>query len=222
MRNNSGCLLLLALIVALIVATAIIAAQVNPQISAAKARRLNANAARVETKGLIESESADAAIAAREVLFLGAGAAGVIVMIGAASAIVVWLRRRAALIHPNSAGQFPLVRVDGRGWSGYIDPNRAPSSLTIVRDGISQPASISEQGHIALAAQASTVAAIAAATRKGDPERAVDATRAIVGATQATLPKIETLEPGHVERLLALNAPAVQTVDDVREGEFWT
>ena len=38
MRNNSGCLLLLALIVALIVATAIIAAQVNPQISAARRR----------------------------------------------------------------------------------------------------------------------------------------------------------------------------------------
>ena len=230
MRNNSGCLLLGALIVALIVATSIIAAQTNDQISAAQARRLNANAARVETRARVESESADAAIAAREVLYLGSGVAGVVVMIGTASALVVWLRRRAALIHPTGSGQFPLVRVSGRGWSGVIDPNRSPNSVTVIRDGIdgispqiAQPSTLSEQGQVALAAQASAVAGIVAATRRGDPgRRGLDAAVKIAtpGALSMPLPDVETLEPGHVERLLALNAPAVD-VQDVKEGDFW-
>lgn len=228
--GKGGCLSLLALVViagALVAAFALVDYQARPEVVAARARTMAARAEREEIRAEIARETAPAAIRARQALYMGGGLAGAVLIVGGAGALVFWLWRRANLVYPTGQGQYPLVRVNGRGWSALVDAGRAPSHVTVIAAGqsvpqVAAPQTLSEGAHVALAGQAAGVAAIAAASRHENGNRAAMAAAAtLIQPTDpyagrlgygATLPEPE--EPEH--KLLEAFLPAGQ---DVVEGE---
>ena len=142
----------------------------------------------------------------------------VAVSIGAGSGLLIvagvrqWDKRRQ--VYPNRAGQFPILRVSGKGWQGTIDPNRAPGHVTMIGDAPEtvMPLPLSEGAHIAIGQQASAVAAVAAASQGG--AGALGRPRLDVADMlgpgpdyPAPLPDVIDVDPAHVDRLLAMTAP---------------
>ena len=128
--------------------------------------------------------------------------------------IVVKSVNKARRVEPTASGQFPLVRVSGRGWQAVIDPNRAPSGITMLGKGpaVSQPLALSEAAHVALAQQASAVAAITAASQGGKTgvgRASLDVASMLQPQSLAApLPDVIDVDPTHIDRLLELTGPA--------------
>lgn len=212
-------------------------ALVSPEQQAARSREAAAKARRAEVAAQTAVETKDAAVFARRALYGGVGVAGFVLLVGGSYAVAVWATRRASEIHPTKGGQFPLVRVKGRGFVGVVDPNRAPSSVTVFRTPtvfdaarqaraalrgqaagevvypqVAQPTPLSEGATLALAGQATAAAMVAGATRHPTTSRA-----GIMGAVEAVnrpptlsrpFPAVEVVEDAdHIDRLLQLAAP---------------
>ena len=108
-----------------------------------------------------------------------------ILLVGGAIALVLWLGVRASAIYPRN-GQLPLLRIAGLGYAGFQDASRLHSPLALVRvptlfdflifalqrasgkpvdaprPSGDVPLFVTEPTAIALGAQASTVAMVAA------------------------------------------------------------
>lgn len=212
-------------------------ALVSPEQQAARSREAAAKARRAEVAAQTAVETKDAAVFARRALYGGVGVAGFVLLVGGSYAVAVWATRRASEIHPTQGGQFPLVRVKGRGFVGVVDPNRAPSSVTVFRTPtvfdaarqaraalrgqaagevvypqVAQPTPLSEGATLALAGQATAAAMMAGATRHPTTSRA-----GILPAIESVnrpptlstpFPPIEVFEDAdHIDRLLQLAAP---------------
>lgn len=237
MRSAIRNLLLLVAAGCIILAVVSTIATVSPEQQAARSREAAAKARRAEVAAQTAVETQDAAVFARRALYGGAGVAGFVLLVGGAYAVTVWATRRASEIHPTKGGQFPLVRVKGRGFVGVVDPNRAPSSVTVFRTPtffdttrqaraalrgqaagevvypqVAQPTPLSEGATLALAAQATAAAMVAGATRHPTTSRA-----GIMGAVEAVnrpptlstpFPTVEVVEDAdHIDRLLQLAGP---------------
>ena len=131
-----------------------------------------------------------------------------------------WAGRRR--VYPNKAGQFPVLQVRGRGWQGTIDPNRAPGHVTMIGDAPETvtPLTLSEGAHIAIAQQASAVAAVAAASQGkaatlGRPRLDVADMLGPGPDYPAPLPEVVDVDPAHVDRLLALTGDDSNEVLDL-------
>ena len=133
MRSAIRNLLLVVAAGCIILAVVSTFALVSPEQQAARSREAAAKARRAEVAAQTAVETKDAAVFARRALYGGVGVAGFVLLVGGAYAVTVWATRRASEIHPTKGGQFPLVRVKGRGFVGVVDPNRAPTSVTVFR-----------------------------------------------------------------------------------------
>jgi hypothetical protein len=150
----------------------------------------------------------------------------VTVILAAALGVVIgltlreWARRRH--IYPNASGQFPVLQIGGPGWQGVIDPNRAPGHVTVIgaaggaAPNVATPLTLSEGGHVALAQQASAVAAVTAASQAagGANRPRLD----VAGMMQPTsypapMPDVVDIDPAHVDRLLALTGAESEVID---------
>lgn len=130
---------------------------------------------------------------------------------------IIWLlerRDKRRQVYPNESGQFPVLRVSGKGWQGTIDPNRAPGHVTIIGDAPETvtPLPLSEGAHVAIGQQASAVAAVAAASQGGAgmlgrPRLDVADMLGPGPDYPAPLPDVIDVDPAHVDRLLAMTAP---------------
>lgn len=215
----------------------------------AKARAVDAQTAdfvaRSDLANSIEDQAAGAAIFGRRVAYAGVGLAVAIAAVGLALAFATWANLRASLVRPNAAGQLPMVRVSGFGWSGVVDPNRGtgltvfrtPTILDALADvagrlrgrapalpgpAVSMPLALSEPGTLQLTAQASAVAMTAGATRWPESARASSvrgAVEAVAGQTASLalpLPQVTRIDDeSHIDRLLELTEGEVV---DVVEG----
>lgn len=230
-------LLLLVAAGCIILAVVSTFALVSPEQQAARSREAAAKARRAEVAAQTAVETKDAAVFARRALYGGVGVAGFVLLVGGSYAVAVWATRRASEIHPTKGGQFPLVRVKGRGFVGVVDPNRAPSSVTVFRTPtlfdttrqaraalrgqaagevvypqVAQPTPLSEGATLALAGQATAAAMVAGATRHPSSSRA-----GILPAIESVnrpptlsrpFPAVEVVEDAdHIDRLLQLAAP---------------
>lgn len=148
----------------------------------------------------------------------------VAVGIGAGSGLAaVWLwgqwdRRRQ--VYPNKAGQFPVIRVSGKGWQGLVDPNRAPGHVTMIGGAPETvtPLALSEGAHIALGQQASAVAAVAAASQGGAgmlgrPRLDVADMLGPAADYPAPMPDVVDVDPAHIDRLLELTGAETEVLD---------
>lgn len=217
----------LIFLVGLVLAAGLTLRDLDPAYRAARASQQQAKAAAEWAR--TQREQARAAAEARQAparaelvtygLAVAVGVAG-----GAGLGLVVWLvvnaTSKARRIEPTASGQFPLVRVSGPGWQGWLDPNRAPGNVTLIGDkapAVRQPLALSEAGHVQLAQYAGGVAAIAAATRhEGTAARAaIDAAAPMIQPQPLSmpLPAVTEADPAHIDRLLALQGPA----DEVQE-----
>jgi len=141
----------------------------------------------------------------------------VFVTLAAALGTVIGLTLRAVArrryVYPNAAGQFPVLQVGGPGWQGVIDPNRAPGHVTLIGAAGAAPnvathLPLSEGGHVALAQQASAVAAVTAASQAegGITRPRLDVAGMMQPASYpAPLPDVVDVDPAHIDRLLALS-----------------
>ena len=129
-----------------------------------------------------------------------------------------WDKRRQ--VYPNQAGQFPVIRVSGRGWQGLVDPNRAPGHVTMIGGAPETvtPLALSEGAHIALGQQASAVAAVAAASQGGAgtlgrPRLDVADMLGPAADYPAPMPEVIDIDPSHVDRLLELTGEENEVLD---------
>lgn len=226
MKSGGGAKLVgLVFLVGLVLAAGLVLRDLDPAYRAARASEQQAKAAAAWAR--TEREQARAAAEARQAparaalvtwgLSVAVGVAG-----GAGAALVVLLVVKAAnkarRIEPTASGQFPLVRVKGPGWQGWLDPNRAPGNVTLIGDkapAVRQPLALSEAGHVQLAQFAGGVAAIAAATRhEGAGKAAIDAAAPMIQQPLSMpLPAVTEADPAHIDRLLALQGPADEVQD---------
>ena len=195
----------------------------SPELKTARARQAAAEARIVEAKAdkaeakaqavaKIAGETTDEATFALQALLFGAGAAGFVLLVGGAAALAVYLVNRAGEVKPTKGGQFPLIRVGGRAWAGFVDPNRSPSSVTAFdrRTGaFAQPTPLSEAATVALAGQATAAAMVAGATRHPSTSRAnmLTAVDAVMKPSTLSmpLPPVEVFDDAdHIDRLLVL------------------
>lgn len=147
-------------------------------------------------------------------LVLVGAAAGLGAVIGLTARAVAQRRR----VYPNASGQFPVMQIGGPGWQGVIDPNRAPGHVTVIgaAPNVATPLTLSEGGHVAIAQQASAVAAVTAASQAegGITRPRLD----VAGMMQPTsypapLPDVVDVDPAHVDRLLALTGAESEVID---------
>lgn len=138
----------------------------------------------------------------------------VILVVGVPVALVRRLHAGSRLIKPTDGGQFPLVKVGGRQWSGYFDPNRSPSSVTLFDDrgGVAHSTPLSEAATVQLSSHATAAAMVAGATRHPSTGRhnvmtAVDAVTRPPTMPPA-MPRVEVVDDAdHIDRLLQLEGP---------------
>ena len=228
MKSGGGARVVsLVFLVGLVLAAGLVLRDLDPAYRAARASEQQAKAAAAWAKTEREQARAAADVRqapARAALVTGGLAVAVGVTGGAGAALVVLLVVKAAnkarRVEPTASGQFPLVRVSGAGWQGWLDPNRAPGNVTMIGDkapAVSQPLTLSEAGHLQLAQYAGGVAAIAAATRhEGAAARAaIDAAAPMIQPQPLSmpLPAVTEADPAHVDRLLALQGPADEVQD---------
>lgn len=201
----------------------------SPELKAARARQAAAEAriaqakadkaeAKAQAVAKIAGETADEATFALQVLLYGAGAAGFVLLVGGSVALAVLLVNRAGEVRPTKGGQFPLVRVGGRAWAGFVDPNRSPSSVTAFdrkSGAFAQPTPLSEAATLALGGQATAAAMVAGASRHPSTSRAnmLTAVDAVMRPSTLSkpLPPVEVLEDAdHIDRLLLLTGETVE------------
>ena len=223
--KSGGVLLILVFLVALVIGGLLLARDLDPAYRAARASQEQAKAAAEWARTQREQARAAADVRqapARAALVTGGLAVAVGGTGGAGAALVVLLVVKAAnkarRVEPTASGQFPLVRVSGPGWQGWLDPNRAPGNVTLIGDkapAVRQPLALSEAGHVQLAQFAGGVAAIAAATRhEGAGKAAIDAAAPMIQQPLSMpLPAVTEADPAHVDRLLALQGPADEVQD---------
>ena len=220
--GRGGKLVSLVFLVGLVLAAALMLRDLDPAYRAARASQERAKAAaewaraeREQAKAAAEAEQAPAraalvtwGLAVAVGVAGGAGAAGV-------ALLVVKAANKARRVEPTASGQFPLVRVGGRGWQAVIDPNRAAGHVTMLGTGpaVSQPLALSEAAHVALAQQASAVAAIAAASH-GMGKASLDVASMLQPQSLAApMPDVVDVDPTHIDRLLELTGPADEVQD---------
>lgn len=187
----------------------------NAQADAARAQTA-ADAERAAIDNAIARGTIAGAVAGWQIAFVGLGFAAAVLAVGGAVVLVTWGQRRAALIHPNDRGLFPVVRLGGRrGAVVLVDPNRSPgvTIFTLPPDGpaVRQPLAMTEGAALQLTGQAASIqAAVAMTPKKGAPQARV-APSPMIDLTprvlSAPMPAITELELAHVERLLELTAP---------------
>lgn len=213
------------------------AIRLNAQAEADKvAQQTEAQKTRDALAAQATTASMPAEVLGRQLAYVGAGAAVALLLIGLALAFVAWATLKASTIQPNAAGQFPLVRVAGFGFMGFVDPNRltgltvfkTPTIFDLVGDvaarlkgrgaslpgpEVSSPLALSEAGHLTLTAQASAVAMTAAATRFPQTTKAADIRGAAeILTTQAAtltlpLPTVTRIDDAsHIDRLIQLES----------------
>ena len=178
----------------------------------AMTRRAEAQARKAQVAAQVAADTAEAATFARQVVYVGGAFAFVVLTVGGAVAVVFFLSRRASEIRPTKGGQFPIVRVGGRAWAGYVDPNRAPTAVTLFEKTTgraAQPTPLSEAATVALAGQATAAAMVAGATRYPSTSRAnmVTAVDAVMkpATLSKPLPPVEVFDDAdHVDRLLLM------------------
>lgn len=197
----------------------------------------DAQAARDQLAQSTEAQAQPAAIWGKRAAYLGAGLAAGLVALSFAFAFACWATLRASTISPTAGGQFPLIRVGGFGFAGFVDPNRT-TGLTIFKTPtvfdvvavtvrqlqgqpvklaapvIDQPLVLSESGTLTMLAQAAAVAMTGAATRWPNfalPSKISEAVNAIRTATLALpFPIVEEEDPDHVDRLLELTGEVIE------------
>lgn len=230
MRSGGGeRVVSLVFLVALVIGGLLLARDLDPAYRTARASQEQAKAtaawARAEREqARAAAEAAEAPARARAVT-VGLGLALVFGGLAGAAGLyrhTVNTTNRARRVEPTASGQFPLVRVSGPGWQGWLDPNRAPGHVTLLGDGpaVTIPLVLSEAGHVQLAQYAGGVAAITAATRHEGPggRAALQAAAPMLLQPQtlaAPLPEVTEADPAHIDRLLALAGPEDDEVIDV-------
>ena len=209
----------------------------SPTLAPARAAKLYQEARAVELRNDTYARTQDTRVAALEFIF-GVGAVILVgLAVGLSYAAVTKAVTSARTIYPNQAGQMPLVRIGGPGWSGYLDPNRSPGAVTILKSPsamprlaarfrgelpppqVLTPLPVSEPATVQVAAQATALGMTAGATRHPSSSRAN-----VMGAVEAVampkidparpLPPVEDEDPDHIDRLLKL------TDNEVIEGEY--
>jgi hypothetical protein len=246
MKRIGGFLVLL-----FIVCTVLLAFEVwynSPTLAPARAAKLYQEARVVELKNDAFARAAElrhetyartegARVAALEVVFIGGALILVGLAVGLTYAAITKAVTSARTIYPNQAGQMPLVRIAGPGWSGYLDPNRSPGAVTILKSPpavprlaarvigelpppqVLTPLPVSEPATVQVAAQATALGMTAGATRHPTSSRAnmIGAVEAVAMPkimTARPLPPVEDEDPDHIDRLLRL------TDGEVIEGDY--
>ena len=136
----------------------------------------------------------------------------VILAVGVPLTLVRRLHNGSRLIKPTDGGQFPLVKVGGRQWSGYFDPNRSPTSVTLFDPlgGVAYSTPLSEAAALQLSGQATAAAMVAGASRHPMTGR-VNVMTAVDAVTRPptlspAMPRVEVVEDAdHIDRLLLLS-----------------
>ena len=220
--GGGGKLVSLVFLVALVLAAALMLRDLDPAYRAGRASEQQAKAAAAWARTEREqakaaAEAAEAPARARALTWALAVAIGVAGGAGAGAVILLVVKsaNKARRVEPTASGQFPLVRVGGRDWQAIIDPNRAPGHVTMLGNGpaVSQPLALSEAAHVALAQQASAVAAIAAASH-GMGKASLDVASMLQPQSLAApMPDVVDVDPTHIDRLLELTGPADEVQD---------
>lgn len=227
MKSGGGARVVsLVFLVGLVLAAGLVLRDLDPAYRAGRASEQQAKAAAAWARTEREqaraaAEAAEAPARAALVTWGFAVAVGAGGGLGAACVVLLMVNatNKARRIEPTASGQFPLVRAGGRGWQAVIDPNRAPGHVTLFGNGpaVSQPLALSESAHVALAQQASAVAAVAAASQggKGSMGKAsLDVASMLQPQSLAApLPDVVDVDPTHIDRLLELTGPADEVQD---------
>jgi hypothetical protein len=235
MKRIGGFLVLL-----FIVCTFLLAFEVwynTPTLAPARAAKLYEEARAAELRNNTYARTQDARVAALGVVFVGGALILVGLAVGLSYAAITKAVTNARTIYPNQAGQMPLVRIAGPGWSGYLDPNRSPGAVTILKSPpavprlaarvigelpppqVMTPLPVSEPATVQVAAQATALGMTAGATRHPTSSRAnmIGAVEAVAMPkimTARPLPPVEDEDPDHIDRLLRL------TDGEVIEGDY--
>ena len=227
--KGRGNLLSLVFLVALVIGAVLLLRDLDPDVRQARAAREWARAERERSKAAAArawSESwadyADERAAALSWGLVGLVAVGLAAGMGAVIGLTLRELRRRRHIYPNASGQFPVMQIGGPGWQGVIDPNRAPGHVTLIgaagasAPNVATPLALSEGAHVAIAQQASAVAAVTAASQAegGITRPRLD----VAGMMQPTsypapLPDVIDIDPAHVDRLLALTGAESEVID---------
>lgn len=223
-RTNLVSLVFLA---ALVVAGALLLRDLDPDVRRARAAKewARAEEARAEADAarawsVAWADLADERAAALTWGLVGGVSVGLAAGLGAVIGLTLreWTRRR--YVYPNQAGQYPVIRLEGSGWQGLLDPNRAPGHVTVIgaAPNVATPLALSEGGHVALAQQAAAVAAVTAASQAegGITRPRLDVAGMMQPASYpAPLPDVVDVDPAHVDRLLALTGDDANEVLDL-------
>ena len=210
-------------------ALALVLRDLDPEVRQARAARewARAEEARAEAAAARAwSESwadyADERAAALSWGLVGLVAVGLAAGMGAVIGLTLREVRRRRHIYPNKSGQFPVMQIGGPGWQGVIDPNRAPGHVTLIgaagasAPNVATPLALSEGAHVAIAQQASAVAAVTAASQAegGMTRPRLDVAGMMQPASYpAPLPDVIDIDPAHVDRLLALTGADYEVID---------
>jgi len=235
MKRIGGFLVLL-----FIVCTCLLAFEVwynSPTLAPARAAKMYEEARAAELRNDTYARTQDARVTALTVVFVGGALILVGLAVGLTYAAITKAVTSARTIYPNQAGQMPLVRIAGPGWSGYLDPNRSPGAVTILKSPpavprlaarvigelpppqVLTPLPVSEPATVQVAAQATALGMTAGATRHPTSSRAnmIGAVEAVAMPkimTARPLPPVEDEDPDHIDRLLRL------TDGEVIEGDY--
>lgn len=155
--------IIISVCAALFIAYVIGMTSAMPRMSQAQMDALVAEQTRTELAAAQQLQPAN--LIAGWLLRIGGAAAIAILLIGVASTVVIYLRRKAQLVYPNAAGQYPLLYINTTGGVTIQDPNRAFGPTTTIRTANRQggatannfavtPANTSEQLQITTQAQA--------------------------------------------------------------------
>lgn len=223
--NSRGNLVSLVFLVALVIAAALLLRDLDPDVRQARAAREWARAEQERSKAAAArawSESwadyADERAAALSWGLVGLVFVGLAAVLGAVIGLTLRELRRRRQVYPNKAGQFPVLQIGGPGWQGVIDPNRAPGHVTMIGNApdVATPLALSEGAHVAIAQQASAVAAVTAASQAegGMTRPRLDVAGMMQPASYpAPLPDVIDIDPAHIDRLLALTGAESEVID---------